>query len=133
MKSNLRINLWSLKRSGAHGVMMWLEAMLKDPEIKNNVNPLTVYDDPEVNKGHWLIGFEDKGLRAVDPKGVHLVVLRDPYNLVASRYKPLINRYGKKEADKMLKVKGPGNTPVVQELCPRPAWPRRSTARRSSR
>jgi len=106
--------LWiiaGMRRSGIHAVVNWIKAAIDttgEPHVLLNNVHLPVLNSKESNvifsksfassdsaNEHVLVVFEDKRLRRIigspllqrigGDRRKHLVVLRDPYNLVASR------------------------------------------------
>lgn len=108
--------IWSLKRSGAHGVEEWLFPHLTNHVFFNNVKPQSLFsgapqkykdkkDDDSTTWSDFVFGFEDvpfffdgkmencedilksAGLYEKYGKIVNIIVLRDIVNLIASRLK----------------------------------------------
>lgn len=84
MKDTSLIHLWSLRRSGAHGVMGWLAAHFDNVIIRNNAGEPTRY--PTNENCSEIVGLEDK-IPELTHAGKSLMVIRNPYNLIASRHK----------------------------------------------
>lgn len=83
---NKLIQVWSLRRSGAHGVVEWLSPQLsvQDKELVLFYNNASEPKTRLTGAANALVGLEDKiPERAA---GKNLMVIRDPYNLIASRY-----------------------------------------------
>ena len=109
-ENKVLIFIWSLKRSGSHGLVKWLFPHFEDYEFLNNmsakrpINPArqeTVYRP----KDALMVSFEDADLcnlidhnkvdqiiKRGDIEGrferlINIVLIRDPFNLIASRMK----------------------------------------------
>ncbi len=113
--------LWTIagvRRSGIHAVVNWIRAALGEPHVLLNNVHLASLNAKERNtvfsKGfatsdsadeHVLVVFEDKRLHRVikspllkrigGDRRKHLVVLRDPYNLAASRLQRTRRRHNR--------------------------------------
>lgn len=75
-----RYCIWSVKRSGGHAIVSWLQPMLPGYIYHNNAVPgmQTTYDKT-------IIGLEDFVPQPDCHGGHSLIVLRDPFNMIASR------------------------------------------------
>ena len=85
MESN-KLFIWSLRRSGAHGIIEWLKPLYGN-KLKLFNNSKT--DSPKGMSGEEdpaVIGLEDKVPKKLK-EGKHLAIIRNPYNLIASRFK----------------------------------------------
>jgi hypothetical protein len=92
--------VWSLRRSGAHGFEEWLFPHLPNYAFENNANVASPIGQNEkyINTKNLVVGYEDIPLDIVGERteenfrsvsNVFNIIIRDPYNLFASRLRKM--------------------------------------------